>query len=225
MEEHLIDKTSARLDTLERLIEQRFKSGDEALKVALAANESRLEGMNEFRGSITELTTKMITRVEALNVLEATARKTDADVEMLRERMEIAARPNYPLMIGFMSMVATLVTGIWLIVGLKIDTSVAPIDNRLISLETRNTTLTTNMSTAYERIASIRTDVAKVTAAEAEIETQFCASDIVRNLMHATDMRVLSMLWSKALKDEHYPIENAYYPQICNRPASNTNSN
>lgn len=50
-----------------------------------------------------------------------------------------------------------------------------------------------------------------------EIETQFCASDIVRNLMHANDMRQLAMIWRKVF-GEVYPTDNAFYPQICNRP-------
>lgn len=49
-----------------------------------------------------------------------------------------------------------------------------------------------------------------------EIETQFCAQDIVRNLMHANDMRSVSILWDKAGLG-HLPTDNAYYPTICNR--------
>lgn len=50
-----------------------------------------------------------------------------------------------------------------------------------------------------------------------EVETQFCASDIVRNLMHANDMRTTAMLWRKSFGTP-YPTDNPYYPTICNRP-------
>lgn len=50
-----------------------------------------------------------------------------------------------------------------------------------------------------------------------EIETQFCASDIVRNLMHANDLRQVALLWKKVY-GEDYPTNNAFYPQVCNRP-------
>lgn len=50
-----------------------------------------------------------------------------------------------------------------------------------------------------------------------EIETQFCGEDIVRNLMHANDLRVQSMLWAKAFPGSEFPTNNAYYPNICNR--------
>jgi len=49
-----------------------------------------------------------------------------------------------------------------------------------------------------------------------EVETQFCASDIVRNLMHAADLRETAMLWHKTF-GETLPTDNAYYPTICNR--------
>ena len=56
----------------------------------------------------------------------------------------------------------------------------------------------------------------KIEISANEIETQFCAQDIVRNLMHATDMRNLSILWEKEFGSA-YPTNNAYYPTICNR--------
>lgn len=52
-----------------------------------------------------------------------------------------------------------------------------------------------------------------------EIETQFCASDIVRNLMHANDLRQVALLWKKVYGEE-YPTDNSFYPQVCNRPIS-----
>lgn len=54
-------------------------------------------------------------------------------------------------------------------------------------------------------------------AALKEIETQFCASDIVRNLMHANELREMSMLHEKVF-GIRIPTDNAYYPTICNRP-------
>ncbi len=50
-----------------------------------------------------------------------------------------------------------------------------------------------------------------------EIDTQFCSQDIVRNLMHANDLRNLSIIWQKEFGSP-YPTDNAYYPTICNRP-------
>jgi hypothetical protein len=49
-----------------------------------------------------------------------------------------------------------------------------------------------------------------------EIETQFCGEDIVRNLMHANDMRTMALLWEKTFAGR-MPTDNAFYPSICNR--------
>jgi hypothetical protein len=48
-----------------------------------------------------------------------------------------------------------------------------------------------------------------------EVETQFCGNDVVRNLMHANDLRVLAILWHKAFPDSTLPTDNAFYPKIC----------
>jgi hypothetical protein len=129
------DANSARIDAIERLTEQRFQSSQEAIKAALAALDIRLAGMNEFRASINDTTNRMMTRIEALSVISSAAEKTNSEVAALRDKIEIASRPNYPLFIGIISMVATIVTGVWLIIGLKIDNSVAPLVNEMGSLK------------------------------------------------------------------------------------------
>jgi hypothetical protein len=50
-----------------------------------------------------------------------------------------------------------------------------------------------------------------------EIETQFCAADQIRNLMHANSMRIEALLYEKTFPGSHLPTDNAYYPTICNR--------
>lgn len=66
------------------------------------------------------------------------------------------------------------------------------------------------------RIGQLEDRQTKTEVAANEIETQFCAMDIVRNLMHANDLRNTSLLWQKTFGTE-YPIDNAFYPTICNR--------
>jgi hypothetical protein len=78
----------------------------------------------------------------------------------------------------------------------------------------------------YERRLGISEDTARrqellmANQAQAlnEIETQFCESDHLRNLMHAEDLRKLSMLWEKTFAIK-IPTDNAYYPIVCNRKA------
>lgn len=67
-------------------------------------------------------------------------------------------------------------------------------------------------------IRALQIQNAQMERDQREVETQFCASDIVRNLMHANDMRTTAMLWQKTFGSP-YPTNNPYYPTICNRPA------
>jgi hypothetical protein len=69
-----------------------------------------------------------------------------------------------------------------------------------------------------ERLAEIGTSNARIETSLTEVETQFCSSDVVRNLMHANDLRMLAMLWRKVF-DGDLPTANAYYPMVCNRSA------
>jgi hypothetical protein len=67
-----------------------------------------------------------------------------------------------------------------------------------------------------DEIARLQKSIGELHLSLSEIETQFCASDIVRNLMHANDLRQVSLLWQKVF-NVPYPTNNAYYPTICNR--------
>ncbi len=72
----------------------------------------------------------------------------------------------------------------------------------------------------HAAIADNRSRVAAMEMSLNETETQFCGEDVVRNLMHANDQRVQSMLWAKTFPGSILPTDNAYYPNICNRKAS-----
>lgn len=68
-----------------------------------------------------------------------------------------------------------------------------------------------------DRLGKSEGNITTQGAALKEIETQFCSSDIVRNLMHANELRVLSMIWTKVFPGSVYPTDNSYYPRVCNR--------
>jgi hypothetical protein len=77
--------------------------------------------------------------------------------------------------------------------------------------------LRSGLDKADQRIGQLEGRATEQGAALKEIETQFCSSDIVRNLMHADDLRVLALMWAKAFPGTVYPTDNAYYPRVCNR--------
>lgn len=67
-----------------------------------------------------------------------------------------------------------------------------------------------------DKLTTVQDRLIKIEVSQNEIETQFCAQDIVRNLMHANDQRTASVLWEKVFGTK-YPTDNSYYPTICNR--------
>lgn len=77
--------------------------------------------------------------------------------------------------------------------------------------------LEARLATANARIEQGTAQITAIRENLKEIETQFAASDIVRNLMHANDLRVQSLLWQKVY-GVPFPTDNAYYPSIANRP-------
>src|ERR1700748_220119 len=67
-----------------------------------------------------------------------------------------------------------------------------------------------------DKTTLVQDRLTKIEVSQNEIETQFCAQDIVRNLMHANDLRSVSILWEKTF-GSRIQTDNAYYPTICNR--------
>lgn len=67
-------------------------------------------------------------------------------------------------------------------------------------------------------IYNLQDRVTKMEVAQNEVETQFCAADTARNLMHANDLRNYAILYKHVMGND-YPVGNAYYPVICNRRA------
>jgi hypothetical protein len=255
------------------LIEARNDARVEALKVALVANDKRLDVMNEIRGALSDQAIRMVTREEsesATKVIEERVERNRVSIESrlevmtrpLAERMEqnrvsvearieSITRPKWSLMTALFSICIGLVGGAWVLAGLKFDSAVAPISllaeqvkvqvagdaDRLRILETTSAgSLQADATSKSDRaqlndrtrqletqsannVAERRAQYSTMAAKLIEIETQFCASDIVRNMINANDLRLLAMLWARAYPGEKYPTDNAYYPRVCNRVA------
>jgi hypothetical protein len=112
----------------------------------------------------------------------------------------------------FMVSAATVMIGVGgallsLLVNVNtLTTSVANLSSRVTSIETE-------LSATQDRRASLATEIAAIQRDLVEVETQFCAEDAMRNLMHANDLRMLGLLWQKTM-DAELPTSNAYYPAI-----------
>ena len=230
----------------------------EALHVAVSSNDKRLEGMNEFRGALIDQSARMITRQEFESNRAVAVEKTEqlkialdarfeSEIRPIVGRLDQIGKPNWTLMISAISIFFVMITGVWLVIGLKIDATVAPLSlglaqqtgtvasNTSVIRAQQNATLASTEADAVsrsdraqlnERVRLMETTVSSnagerraqfgVMAAKlVEVETQFCGSDVVRNLMHATDLRLFSLLWHKVFPDSTLPTDNAYYPRIC----------
>jgi flagellin-like hook-associated protein FlgL len=249
--------------------------------------EARLERMNEFRAAMQDQAAHFVTRGEfetakAAGVERAEATRANFELRLENELAPVhttlgeMGKPNWPLVVSAGSVFIGACAGIWLILGLKIDNSVAPMQLVLESVRTQGVAnterlhfvegeaaastqadtasrtdraqlservhqlegvlptgatavaqvanLQTTVGQITDRLQTIRTNQAQQAAALVEIETQFCAADTMRNLMHANDLRIESLLWAKTFAGETYPIGNAYYPRIgrCQTAAETT---
>lgn len=110
----------------------------------------------------------------------------------------------------------------------QLNERVRAIETQVVASRTADANSSTDRGQLNERLRAIEnamsTNMADRKSVEAglkaslvEVETQFCASDQIRNLMHANDLRVQSVLWQHAGSLGDYPTANAYYPSICNR--------
>jgi hypothetical protein len=249
--------------------------------------EARLERMNEFRAAMQDQAAHFVTRGEfetakAAGVERAEATRANFELRLENEMAPVhttlseMGKPNWPLVVSAGSVFLGACAGLWLILGLKIDNSVAPMQlvletvrvqgvanaERLHFIEGESaastqadtasrtdraqlservhqlegvlptgatavaevSNLQTTVGQIVDRIQGLRTDQARQQSALVEIETQFCAADTIRNLMHANDLRVESLLWAKTFTGQDYPITNAYYPRIgrCQTAAETT---
>ena len=78
--------------TLKEHFDERMRSQDRAVQVAVAALEHRLEGMNEFRATVNEIANRSVTRQEfdllrnkLSDQFAETKERTDSDIRSLRE--------------------------------------------------------------------------------------------------------------------------------------------
>ncbi len=252
------------------------KAETEARRNALDTNNKRLDGMNEFRAAMSDLSARMLTKDEDETSRASIRDKIDQqritleehiknEVEPLNAKMAIYSQPNWALMASCISIFIVLVTGVWLVIGLKIESTISPlaeivagnktsiatlddqfrrldsvtssssqenlvaradrtqINDRMRTMEgiqqsrSQNIADIANLKQNYqlvlERMSTIRSDQAKMSADLIEIETQFCGGDNIRNQIHANDMRFTAMMWKK-LFDTTMPTDNSFYAQI-----------
>jgi hypothetical protein len=125
----------------------------EALTLALSSNDKRLDGMNEFRAALSDQSARMITRQEFDNTRSALLEKNDqlkaiqeerfdSELKPIAHRLDQVGKPNWMLLISCVSIFFVMVTGVWLVIGLKIDATVAPLSLGLAEVRATQVTNT-----------------------------------------------------------------------------------
>ena len=154
----------------------------------------------------------------------------------LRRRREgnrgVTLRPSHlAVWIGLASGALILGTGIWSIVATftTMSNTLTYLSTRVGELEkakapaTDLTTLSTKVGEIDKELDQAKTKIGDSTlristlrAQLTEIETQFCAEDIVRNQAHESNQRLQAAMFEK-LFGQRLGTDNAYYPVKCNR--------
>jgi hypothetical protein len=216
-------------------VEERAKARDDALaeaaKVRGVAYDSHFESVNEHHATVIDVVGKTVTRDEARIAAQSAQEKLEAcrttletyiksEINPIHTRLEVLAQTNWPLLVSTIGVMLVVIAGSWALVGLRVDSALAPLQLELRTGEADRSGMHTFVASLNDRLGETRTSVANQKAALAEIETQFCSSDIVRNLMHANDMRAIALLWQKTFEGSAIPTNNAYYPMVCHHQAT-----
>jgi len=140
----------------------------------------------------------------AILSIQALVTRYDENLSKLSESFQRTRQYSWPTIL-------TVVTVILAVISVG-ETQLSTLDDRADR----------NRIQTQANMVSIAANKADTDARMIEIETQFCASDIVRNLIHANDLRITSMLVKKSF-NMTFPTDNAFYPEICQRHPSNPN--
>lgn len=157
---------------MEKLIEsndKRYELRDqyqqEALRLALEANNRRLDTMNEFRAALTDQSTRMISRTESDVARIALSDKTDdaftvlntridGEIRPLHAKLGEMGKPNWALLGSAISILFVLIAGIYTIIGLKIDASMSPLAAEITQFKVATATLAETVRVHGTAIAS-----------------------------------------------------------------------
>ena len=161
------------------------------------------------------------TLTEISGEIKENRRHSDANFELLTNKMSAIGRANLPLLISvtiaFLGFASSLVVGGYFVIQLSIANAVTPVKATAASAAETVTTLAASHSALAHQVTDnmtiIATNRARIEATLIEIETQFRASDEFRNMQAAANSRQLATMWSKIFPDIPYPAA-VYYPHI-----------
>ncbi|HWA30033.1 MAG TPA: hypothetical protein VG867_02990 [Rhizomicrobium sp.] len=108
------------------------------------------------------------------------------------------------------------VVGTFVISGVVATIWVGGIQSRSQNNTVRIEALEARADRQDARLTDVASRLGMAVSKEDEIETQFCDTSNVINLMHANDTRSIAMLWQSVMKTS-YPTDNTFYPVLCHK--------
>ena len=106
-----IQVLAERVLMVERRIDDRFNVLKEQTALTLAANQKRLDGLNSFRQALSDQSARLMTRDEALSTIDAGREQINAQLEIMRAKMDSDSRPNWLVLIAICTMAFGLIGG------------------------------------------------------------------------------------------------------------------
>jgi hypothetical protein len=111
----------------DRRYEVRYNLTDKALTKEQASNEVRLSNMNEFRAALADQTARLPTRVEVETMIRAVHAESEKVIAPIAIKLDAINRPNWILLFSMGTVMVSIVSAAWVIIGLKIDATNLPV--------------------------------------------------------------------------------------------------
>lgn len=194
----------SRLDDFDKLYQMRHDFTDKTLDTARTETNTRLDGMNEFRGSMSDQAARMPTRQEVEVMIAAVRADSDANLAPLFAKVDAQGKPNLPLLGALFGIVVSVISAAWIIIGLKIDATNLPVQVAIQASKSDALQLTSRMS-AVELMAtgSAQSDAAsridrqslndRMKAAEGLISSSSQADSVSRSDRAQLNSRLMTM--------------------------------
>ena len=143
----------------------------EAVRAAFESNNRRLHAMNECRASLADQAARLITRDESGAARAILADKVDEMAKAMNVRLESELRPvhirlnevgraNWALLASLILISFVMIAGVWLLIGLKIDSSLLPVSVAVENITVADATVAeTVRNTAVASSAPTQADI------------------------------------------------------------------
>ena len=199
-----------RINELNLRYQQRYDFSQEALKTALEVNNRRLDQMNEFRASLTDVLNRTMSRAEVETALAAVEASSVGRYIPLAEKVSQNSKTNWPMLASLATVMVSVVIGVWVIVGLKIDTANQPLILQSQSLTVSNAELT-------ERLKNVETGATASSNADNTSRSDRAQLNQRLNVDETTLQRIVTERQTAVIdfNNRLITIENQF-PQIAN---------